>query len=203
MERQTATGLRPAIETDDADFFTLLELSSPHLATAFGQRTPQILKDMFRLGGNLFGFDHVEFAESDGRPAGMLLGYDWNEKRRENLRTGLLILEGMKLDFLRMLPSLVRSGMAVGIVEPGEFFVSNIAVYGEFRGAGAGRALMESAEARARAAGASKMSLEADVNNAPAVAMYKKMGFAVQRDISLTLDGHEQNYHRMVKTFGA
>jgi ribosomal-protein-alanine N-acetyltransferase len=55
--------------------------------------------------------------------------------------------------------------------------VNNIAVHPEFRGLGIAEALMRSAIAKVRTAGAAFMMLEVRQSNAPAVALYKKLGF--------------------------
>jgi ribosomal-protein-alanine N-acetyltransferase len=55
--------------------------------------------------------------------------------------------------------------------------VNNIAVHPECRGRGLGEAMMRFAIAKVRAAGAEFMTLEVRQSNAPAVALYKKLGF--------------------------
>jgi ribosomal-protein-alanine N-acetyltransferase len=55
--------------------------------------------------------------------------------------------------------------------------VNNIAVHPECRGLGIAEALMRFAIAKVRAAGAAFMTLEVRQSNAPAVALYKKLGF--------------------------
>lgn len=55
--------------------------------------------------------------------------------------------------------------------------VNNIAVHPECRGLGIAEALMRFAIAKVRAAGAAFMMLEVRQSNAPAVALYKKLGF--------------------------
>jgi ribosomal-protein-alanine N-acetyltransferase len=56
--------------------------------------------------------------------------------------------------------------------------VLTLAVRPEARGRGLGRALIEAALAHARAAGASGMFLEVAADNAPALALYERAGFA-------------------------
>ena len=55
----------------------------------------------------------------------------------------------------------------------------NIAVDDAFRRRGFGRALLEAVLARARERGAERMYLEVRKSNAPAVALYRAVGFAV------------------------
>lgn len=57
--------------------------------------------------------------------------------------------------------------------------VNNIAVRPDCRGLGLGEAMMRFAIAKVREAGASFMTLEVRSSNAPAVTLYKKLGFEV------------------------
>jgi ribosomal protein S18 acetylase RimI-like enzyme len=50
-------------------------------------------------------------------------------------------------------------------------------VEADARGSGAGRALVEAALERARERGCARMELDADEANAPAVALYRSLGF--------------------------
>ncbi len=56
--------------------------------------------------------------------------------------------------------------------------VHDVSVLAEHRGAGIGRALMLGVEARARALGCCKITLEVQENNTPAKGLYAKLGFA-------------------------
>ena len=57
--------------------------------------------------------------------------------------------------------------------------VNNIAVRPDCRGLGVGEAMMRHAIAKVRRAGATFMTLEVRPSNAPAVALYRKLGFEV------------------------
>lgn len=60
--------------------------------------------------------------------------------------------------------------------------VNNVAVHPECRGLGLGEAVMRFAIAKVRAAGAGFMTLEVRKSNAPAVSLYRKLGFEVLGD---------------------
>ncbi len=78
-------------------------------------------------------------------------------------------------------------GALVGYVLPkfeqarAEFYVYDLAVDAGFRRRGIGRALMQHARETARAAGAWVMFVQADPQDAPAVALYEGMG--VREDV--------------------
>ncbi len=57
--------------------------------------------------------------------------------------------------------------------------VNNVAVHPDCRGLGLGEALMRYAIDRTREAGAAFMTLEVRQSNAPALALYKKLGFEI------------------------
>ncbi len=68
---------------DDAKYFAnlVLESASSFFQMLYGSKVNAILKSLFVKPGNLFSFQHVYFAEVDGKKAGMILGYDWISKK--------------------------------------------------------------------------------------------------------------------------
>lgn len=65
--------------------------------------------------------------------------------------------------------------------------VNNIAVHPDCRGLGLGEAMMRYAIAKSRAAGVTFMTLEVRPSNAPALALYRKLGFEIM--------GSRKNYY--------
>jgi ribosomal-protein-alanine N-acetyltransferase len=65
--------------------------------------------------------------------------------------------------------------------------VNNVAVHPDCRGLGLGEAMMRYAIARVRESGATFMTLEVRQSNAPALTLYKKLGFEVM--------GTRKNYY--------
>lgn len=55
--------------------------------------------------------------------------------------------------------------------------IHDLAVVPEYRGQGVGRALLEHVEARGRAMGCARLTLEVNADNLPAQALYTKFGF--------------------------
>src|SRR5688500_6238902 len=60
-----------------------------------------------------------------------------------------------------------------------EIHINNLAVRGEFRGGGVGRALLEHVIQAGAARGASRATLEVRRSNAPARRLYERLGFSV------------------------
>ena len=61
----------------------------------------------------------------------------------------------------------------------GECYITNIAVFPEYRRSGAARALLSAAQKGAAERGCTFITLEVRVSNTPAISLYKKNGFAV------------------------
>ncbi len=80
------------------------------------------------------------------------------------------------------------AGFVLVRVVADEAEILTIAVRGAFRRRGLGRMLMEEALRRLHRAGASACFLEVDRGNAPAVALYRSLGFAVV--------GERRDYYR-------
>jgi len=85
--------VRKSILEDNKNFTELVLISAPYFPIIFGGKIKTVLQNLFHYHFNLFSFDHVYFAEVDGNVAGMILGYDLQVKKRENLRTGFCYLK--------------------------------------------------------------------------------------------------------------
>jgi putative acetyltransferase len=89
---------------------------------------------------------------------------------------GQVIAEGGRVLFA------LEDGEAVGCcallaLSDGGFELAKMAVADTHKGRGVGRALLAAAVARARAAGASRLYLETNSKLAPALALYRSLGF--------------------------
>jgi ribosomal protein S18 acetylase RimI-like enzyme len=183
------------------DFAELVLFSSPYLFPAiYGDDVKAIMRYLFCQRCNLFGFEHAYFAEVKGKIAGMLLGYDRRIRSRENWRTGFLLLKKMKGSLLVRFPQMVKVEGVIGMVDDGEYYISNIAVYPEYRNKGLGSRLILAAEIEARSKGAKTMALEVEVENAGAIKLYNRLGYSIIRESSVELQGGKPlHFHRMCK----
>lgn len=172
--------IRKGLPEDAQDFYNLSLLSDPVFCQAiFGSGARNILQNLFRQRKNLFSFEHSYFIELNGKKAGMILGYDGKSERGESWRTGLLIIKYMKLGFFARIPSLLKALSAVGRVEDNEYYISNLAVYPEFRGNKLGTNLLVRAEEGAKSCGAEKMALDVAMNNQGAIRLYNRLGYLI------------------------
>ena len=193
--------VRKATFSETQDFADLILLSVPSLfPTIYGDDVKATMQCLFSQRRNLFSFEHVYLAELGGKRVGMLLGYDWRARSRESWRTGFLMLKQMKGDFFARLPLLIKVGSVIGMVSNGEYHVSNIATYPEYRGMGIGARLMCEAEGEAKKSGAARSVLDVEVENADAIRLYSRLGYSVVRESSVHLrGGKEFRFYRMTK----
>ena len=172
--------IRKGLPEDAQDFTNLLSLSAPIFFTViYGSDVSSVIQNLFRQPKNLFSFEHSYFIEVEGTKAGMILGYDWKTKREEEWRTGLLMIKYMKLRFFARILSLLKALSLTGKVEDNEYYVSNIAVYPEFRGANLGTNLLLRMEEEAKSCGATKMALDVEADNQGAIKLYNRLGYSV------------------------
>lgn len=171
--------MRKGLPRDAAEFAGLMLLSAPHLLPAvYGSGVSRILQDMFLQRRNMFSFEHSYFVEVNGKKAGMALGYDWKTRGAEVWRTGLLTIKCMRLRFFTRILSLLRAMSLVAGVDDDEYYVSNIAVLPEFRGANLGTNLLLKMEEEARSRGAGKIVLDVAVDNQGAIRLYNRLGYS-------------------------
>ncbi len=186
---------------EDAPYFAeLVLMSSPVLfPVVYGNDAKAVMKRLFCQSCNLFSFEHTYFGELGGSRAGMLLGYDWNVRKRENWRTGLLMLKEMKAEFVRRLPWIIKAESVLGNVKKGELYISNVAIYPEYRSQGIGSKLILQAEQEAGAAGVRVASLEVEAGNASAIKLYSRLGYSIVSECAFRLGGSYFYSYRMSK----
>lgn len=172
--------IRKGLPEDAQDFTNLVLLSEPELFPAmFGSGARNVIENLFRQPNNLFSFEHSYFIEVDGTKAGMILGYDWKTERVEKWRTGLLLIKYMKLEFFTKIPALLKALNVLGRAEHSGYYISNVAVYPEFRGANLGTNLLLKTEEEAKNCGAEKIVLDVDVDNEGAIRLYHRLGYSI------------------------
>jgi len=172
--------IRKGLPEDAPDFTNLILLSELELFLAiFGSGARNVLQNLFRQRRNLFSFEHSYFTDVDGIKAGMIIGYNWKTQREENWRTGLLMIKYMKLEFITKLLSLLKAMSIVGRAKDSEYYISNVAVYPEFRGINLGTNLLWQMEKEAKRCGVERSALDVDVNNQDAIRLYHRLSYSI------------------------
>jgi len=192
--------IRKSVLNDNKDFAELMLISAPYFPILFGYKIKAVLQDLFCYRSNLFGFEHAYFAEVDGEKAGMILGYDWETKRRENLKTGFLLFKKIGVNILGKFLLLMKFNITVGKMYNNEYYISNIAVYSQHRGKGIGKKLIFEAEQEAKIIGAKRAVLDVEKENVSAVNFYRKLGYKVIKEFSISLKKDRiLHFFRMVR----
>ena len=196
--------VRKGKSEDAQDFSQLILLSAPVFAYyLFGSGVKDLMKNLFLHSRNHFSFEHSYFIEVDSEVAGMALVYNYEQKKRENLRTGLLLLRYMKWSFFTQLPYLLSSGHVIGQMTQGECHLSDIAVYLKFRGLGFGTKLLGVIEEEARKTGSKRIVLDAETDNKRAIELYEKLGYKIkQRSPVLKIRDKKFEFFKMSKDIG-
>jgi ribosomal protein S18 acetylase RimI-like enzyme len=129
---------------------------------------------------NRFSHQFAHLARWDGEIAGLLLCFPGREATRLSLACRHSI---RKLYNLRSLSQLIWRGMVLGHTreaEDDEFLVAHVAVFDQFRRKGIATALLQKAADLAAANGFSKVALEVEIGNTPAIECYQRFGFVSQ-----------------------
>ncbi len=193
--------IRNAQRTDASDFSNLVLLSGPSfLPAVFGPKTADVLATLFRQNRNVFSYEFTRFAVVNGKNAGMLLGYAGHQKNRVTLHTGRLLVEYFRTRFFSALPHLLKAEKVLTSPRKGDFYVSNVAVYPEFRSRGVATALLLDAEKRAIDAKANRLVLDVEAENSPALNLYRKLGFQEEGHLrSVRIRGTEFHFLKMAR----
>jgi len=192
--------IRKALPDDGKDFAELMLMSASYFPILFGDKIKTVLQDLFHCRFNLFSFDHVYFTELDGKKVGMILGYGWQVKKRENLRTGFLLFKKIGLSILGEIFPLIKFNATVGRVCEGEYYISNIATYPHYRTRGLGKGLILETEQEAKLVGAERIVLDVEKENISAINFYKKLGYEMIKEFSISLQRDKiLHFYRMTK----
>jgi len=188
--------------TEDAqDFSQLILLSTAtFFPSIFASNTEEVMRKIFQQPGNLFSFEHSYFIELNDKIAGMALGYNWEQKRREGLHTGLLLVKYLKWSFFTRIFYLLKAQGIVGKVSKNEYYLSNIAVYPEFRALGLGTKLFSEIKRESEKTDANKIVLDVETNNKRAVRLYERLGYIIKwRTPSIKINKKTFEFFRMFK----
>ncbi|HHW57416.1 MAG TPA: GNAT family N-acetyltransferase [Clostridia bacterium] len=162
------------------EFSELILLSAPSFFSyLFGPKVKELMEYLFKQPKNFFSFEHSIFIEVNNKITGMTLGYDFEQKVQEELNTGLLLAKYLKFDFVRKLPLLFKASKILGKIAKEEYYLSNIAVYSEFRNLGLGNKLLEEIEQEAKKLKCKRIVLDVEVENEKAIKLYEKLGYRI------------------------
>lgn len=185
---------------DKNHFSELVLLAAPFFSKLFGEeRAVELLQLLYEHDNNLFSFSHCLFAQ-DGDILGLVMGYDWQTKQREQLGTGYLMIKHLGLQFFKVLPALLKLDAQVSRISREDYYIAFLAVYQQVQTRGVGTALMKRAEEDAVSCGAKFVCLDVETENENAVRFYQKRGYTIERTFSVNLTQEVVlHFHRMKK----
>ncbi len=194
--------IRKSNKGDGLDFAKLILLSAPYFTILFGNKIKLVLQYLFYSHANLFSYEHTYIIETNDEIVGMLLGYAWQEKSRENLKTGFLLFKKLGFSLLTKFLILIKFNKTIGRLNKDEYYISNIAIYPKYRRKGFGRKLIIEVEKNAKNIGIKRIILDVEKDNPDAIDFYQKNGYIKMKDFKILLQQDQiLHFFRMVKTF--
>jgi ribosomal protein S18 acetylase RimI-like enzyme len=182
--------IRSAVPADAVAAADLIYLPKGRLADyLYGSDDPvrarEVIAQLFALKENRFSHEFCEVFEFRGQIVALLLGYPSDVLSSFNLPMGVQLKQ--ILSWPEMFRLLKRSLPLIGTkeVEPGEFYVFNLAVRSDFQSQGFGARLLAHAERRARFLGLKKCSLGLTVTNERARKFYERNGYEIVETIHM------------------
>ncbi len=184
------------------DFARLMVISSPVMFPFFfGKRPLSVLENIYKKSQHLFSKDHTWFVVTEtDNVVGMLLAYDWKTKEKEESNTGKILFSTIPFTMIKNTKFFLMTRDVLGIVKPGEMFISNVAVYKKYRWLGFGKMLLKHAEKIGKKRNAQMMALEVETENAHAKNVYIRMGYKIEwKTPTWHYKGRTLEFYRMIK----
>ena len=182
--------VRVGTPNDAKPFADLALMASEPLFRIFaGSRALRVLEGLFRTPGNVSSYDKAFFATVDGVPQCMLQGFDWEQYRAERAYTDWVYFTKLGSRAIWTLICLAYLPRWFGKPKPGEYYITHLATYPEFRGLGLATQLLSRAEQVARDSNCAALSLDADLANTLAMPLYLKIGFRIEEQALVKAPG--------------
>lgn len=190
----------------------LIYISGPYLYSySFIRREPKIyefLQLFFKNPGTMLSKEHVFVEEENGTIRGLILTYPARDMKQMGKNMLKFLKEMYTISgFFNFFKILFRFKMNFHF--PGtkndELFISNLAVFKEYRGKGIAVKLLDKAEELAREKNLTKLSLYTEIDNHHAIRVYEKYGFQKVKKAVLPKKYNKHNlfgFYKMIKGIG-
>ena len=201
--------LRKPYDNESDDCAKLIYISGPHIYSySFVAGEPKIyelFKLLYNKPGNMYSKENAIVEEENGRIRGLLITYPTIDMKKmvikmlKNIK-GMLMISGF-FNFVKMVFRLRLNKYLPG-TENDEFFISNLAVFEEYRGKGIAIKLLEKAAEMAMEKGLDKLSLYVETDNSHAKRVYEKLGFQEVKKVILPKRYNKHNlfgFYKMIK----
>ena len=188
---------------EDAHHFSeLVTLTSPAIfPIVFGATVKKTMKKIFPHRRHYYSFDRSFFAEVDGKIVGMAQLHKLPTRKGETVRMSLLLLKYLKWRLPSKAFNLLKFDRLIKFVARKDCYLSNVAVYPEFRSYGVGTKLLEAIEAEVKSIGKRKIVLHAETHNTRAINLYERLGYKIEsKSPSLKIRNRLFESFKMVKS---
>lgn len=200
--------IRKPRDNEADDCVRLLYISGPDLYTyIFLDREPEIydLLNLFYRKSGIYSKENIIVEEENGKVKGLILAYPAKEmkhlsKKMIHLIKDIIVIRGLH-HFLKMIARF-RLNFYFPKTEKDELFISNLAVFDNFRNQGIAKRLLNTVEKIAAEKGLKKLSLYVEIDNAIAKTVYLRYGFTEESKVVLPERYNTCNifgFYKMVK----
>lgn len=202
--------IRKPKDNESNDCIKLLYMSGEDmLSYILIKREPEIYKSlmvMYSKPDVLFSRDNVLVKIENEKVCGLLLSVpvrDMKQMDKNMEKYGKELL--LEIGYNNIIKMMFRSKLQkyfTSLNNEDEYYISNLAVFKEFRGKGFGVELLKKAEELAREKGYNKLSLTVEFYNKEAKRIYEKFGFYETDKVVLPKKYHKYSidgFYKMVK----
>lgn len=188
---------------EDAHHFSeLVTLTSPSIfPIVFGSSVKKLMKNLFPHKRHYYSFDRSFFAEIDGKVVGMAQLHKLITRKGQTARLSFLLLKYLKWRLPTKAINLLKFDHLIKFVARNDCYLSNVAIYPEFRSLGVGTKLLAAVEEEAKSVGKKRVVLHAETHNVRAISLYERLGYRIEsRSQSLKIRNRLFESFKMVKS---
>ncbi|MDD5173881.1 MAG: GNAT family N-acetyltransferase [Candidatus Omnitrophota bacterium] len=167
---------------EDAHHFSeLVTLTSPAMfPIIFGPSVKKMMEKLFPHKRHYYSFDRSFFAEIDGKVVGMAQMHKLITRKWQTVRLSFLLLKYLKWRLPAKAVNLLKFDRLIKFVAHNDCYISNVAVYPEFRSFGIGTKLLAAIEEEAKSIGKKRIVLHAETHNKRAISLYERLGYKIE-----------------------
>ena len=187
---------------EDAHHFSeLVILTSPAIfPIVFGSTVKKIMKSLFPHKRHYYSFDRSFFAELNGKIVGMAQLHKMVTRKGQTTRMSLLLLKYLKWRLPTKAVNLLKFDHLIKLVAHDDCYISNVAIYPEFRSFGIGTKLLAAIEEEVKSIGKKRIVLHAEIRNTRAISLYERLGYKIEsRSPSLKIRNRIFESFKMIK----
>ena len=166
---------------DAYHFSELVTLTSPAIfPLVFGSTVKKMMRNLFPHKRHYYSFDRSFFAEVNGEVVGMAQLHKLITRKGQTVRLSFLLLKYLKWRLPAKAVNLLKFDRLIKFVAHNDCYLSNVAIYPEFRSFGIGTKLLAAIEEEVKNIGKKRIVLHAETHNARAISLYERLGYKIE-----------------------